>query len=82
MSNKSKSCSGPFNAEPTATRPTIPMWLVVLTLVLLFPGAVYFDHHRGSVTWLTTSKTRLNQREAPQCRPATILTCNGINFNL
>jgi hypothetical protein len=82
MSNESKSCSGPFNAEPMAMRSTVPMWLIVLTLVLLFPGAVYFDHHRGSVTRLTTSKTRLNKREAPAMPAGPILTCNDIHFNL
>jgi mono/diheme cytochrome c family protein len=35
------------DAEPTATRSTVPMWIFVLTLVLLFFGAVYFDHHSG-----------------------------------
>jgi hypothetical protein len=65
MSDESNSCSVRFNAEPTATRSTVPMWLVVLTLVLLFPDAVYFEHHRGSDMRLTTSKTRLNRRDAP-----------------
>ena len=37
----------PFEAEPMATRATVPMWIVVLTLALLFLGAVYFDHHSG-----------------------------------
>jgi len=35
------------DAEPMATRSTVPMWIVVLMLVLLFLGAVYFDHHSG-----------------------------------
>jgi len=47
MSDESKSCSVPFDAEPTATRSTVPMWILMLTLALLFLGAVYFDHHSG-----------------------------------
>ncbi len=47
MHDESKSCSAPFDAEPTATRATVPMWIVVLTLALVFLGAVYFDHHGG-----------------------------------
>ena len=35
------------DAEPTATRATVPMWIVVLMLLLLFLGGVYFDHHSG-----------------------------------
>ena len=35
------------NAEPTAARPLLPMWILVLTLILLFLGMVYFDHHSG-----------------------------------
>jgi mono/diheme cytochrome c family protein len=33
--------------EPTATRSTVPMWIFSLTLVLIYLGAVYFDHHGG-----------------------------------
>jgi mono/diheme cytochrome c family protein len=47
MSEETKSCSTPSNAEPTATRSTVPMWIFSLTLVLLFLGFVYFDHHGG-----------------------------------
>jgi cytochrome c553 len=47
MSDETKSCSTPSNAEPTATRSTVPMWVFSLTLVLLFLGLVYFDHHGG-----------------------------------
>jgi len=34
-------------AEPTAARSPMPIWIIVLTLLLLFLGAVYFDHHSG-----------------------------------
>lgn len=47
MSDESKSCSTPSNAEPVATRSTVPMWIFAVTLVLLYLGAVYFDHHSG-----------------------------------
>ena len=30
-----------------ASRAPVPVWIIVLTLVLLFLGAVYFDHHSG-----------------------------------
>lgn len=47
MSDESKSCSLPSNAEPTATRSTVPMWIIVVTLVLVFIGFVAFDRHSG-----------------------------------
>jgi mono/diheme cytochrome c family protein len=47
MSDETKSCSTPTNAEPKATSSTVPMWIFSLTLVLLYLGAVYFDHHGG-----------------------------------
>lgn len=48
MSDELKSNSGRNpEGEPTASPSTIPMWIVVLTLVLLYLGAVYFDHHAG-----------------------------------
>jgi len=48
MNNESKvnSESSP-ESEPMAARSTMPIWIIVLTLVLLFLGAVYFDHHGG-----------------------------------
>ena len=46
MSLQQKS-NAPSDTEPTATRATVPMWIFVLTLVLLFLGSVYFDHHSG-----------------------------------
>lgn len=33
--------------EPVSSRSTMPMWIIVLTLVLLYLGLVYFDHHSG-----------------------------------
>jgi mono/diheme cytochrome c family protein len=45
MSDEIKSSTP--NAEPTAARSLVPMWILVLTLILLFLGAVYFDRHSG-----------------------------------
>ena len=47
MSDESKSCSIPSTAEPTATRSTVPMWIIVVTLLLLFISFVFFDRHSG-----------------------------------
>ena len=47
MSDESKSCSTPSTTEPTATRSTVPMWIIVVTLLLLFLGLVSFDRHSG-----------------------------------
>jgi mono/diheme cytochrome c family protein len=47
MSDETKSCSAPSNAEPVAARSHLPMWIVGLLLLLLYVGAVYFDHHGG-----------------------------------
>src|ERR1035437_8656736 len=33
--------------EPVVTRSTAPMWIIVVALVLLFVGAVHFDHQGG-----------------------------------
>jgi len=35
------------DAEPAVSRSTVPIWIIVLTLMLLFLGMVYFDHHGG-----------------------------------
>ena len=35
------------DAGPTASRSTVPIWIIVLTLLLSFLGTVYFDHHSG-----------------------------------
>jgi mono/diheme cytochrome c family protein len=40
-------CCQKTDAEPTAARSAMPIWIITLTLVLLFLGAVYFDHHSG-----------------------------------
>ena len=48
MSDESpKDCCANSAGEPTATRSTAPMWIIVATLILLFVGGVYFDHHGG-----------------------------------
>jgi hypothetical protein len=39
--------SQPRDAEPAVARSTVPMGIIVLTLMLLFLGMVYFDHHGG-----------------------------------
>ena len=43
---KSTSCEQ-ADVEPTATNSAVPIWIIVLTLILLFLGAVYFDRHSG-----------------------------------
>jgi mono/diheme cytochrome c family protein len=35
------------STEPAASLVPVPVWIFALTLVLLFLGAVYFDHHSG-----------------------------------
>jgi mono/diheme cytochrome c family protein len=47
MSDESKSSCPPTGGELTATTATVPMWIIVLLLMLLFLGGVYFDHHSG-----------------------------------
>ena len=48
MSDELKSCNSQTpEAEPAASRLAAPIWIIVLTLLLLFLGAVYFDHHSG-----------------------------------
>jgi len=39
--------NAPLDTEPTATHETVPTWIFVLALLLLFLSAVYFDHHSG-----------------------------------
>lgn len=34
-------------AEPPAARSTLPIWIIMVTLVLMLLGAVYFDRHSG-----------------------------------
>jgi mono/diheme cytochrome c family protein len=48
MNDEAKSnCPARTGGEPAATRSTVPMGIVVLLLMLLFLGGVYFDHHSG-----------------------------------
>lgn len=47
MSDESQFNPVPSNGEPVATRSTVPMWIIVLMLLLLFLGFVYFDRHSG-----------------------------------
>ena len=47
MSDEIKSFSTPPNSEPTAARSHLPMWILMLTLVLLYVGGIYFDRHSG-----------------------------------
>jgi mono/diheme cytochrome c family protein len=48
MSDELKSSSAQTpDAEPAAARSAAPIWIIVLTLLLLFLGAVYFDRHSG-----------------------------------
>ena len=37
----------PSEPAPEAGRSTLPIWIVVLTLLLLFLGGLYFDQHGG-----------------------------------
>jgi mono/diheme cytochrome c family protein len=47
MSDEKKSCCNTPEAEPTATRSAAPMWIIVVTLTLLFFGGLYLDGHSG-----------------------------------
>jgi mono/diheme cytochrome c family protein len=48
MSDELKSStSQTSDTEPSVSRSTVPIWIIVLTLLLLFLGMVYFDHHSG-----------------------------------
>ncbi len=48
MSDELKSSmSRSSDVEPAVSRSTVPIWIIVLTLMLLFLGMVYFDHHGG-----------------------------------
>ena len=41
------SCCPNNEAEPVATRSVAPMWIIVVTLALLFFGGLYLDSHGG-----------------------------------
>ena len=47
MSDETKSCSTPSNAEPTAARSHLPMWILLVLLALLYLGGTYFNQHSG-----------------------------------
>ena len=47
MSDENKSCCNTPDAEPTATRSAAPMWIIVVTLTLLFFGGLFLDSHGG-----------------------------------
>ncbi|HEX5399717.1 MAG TPA: cytochrome c [Verrucomicrobiae bacterium] len=47
MSDEAKSNSISSNGEPAATQSAVPLWIVVVTLMMVFLGGVYFDHHSG-----------------------------------
>jgi mono/diheme cytochrome c family protein len=47
MSDEPKSSPSPSNGEPAAARSHLPMWIVLLLLVLLYAGGIYFDRHSG-----------------------------------
>ena len=45
--NEPSDCRPEPDAEPAVTPASVPVWLIVLTLVLLFLGAIYFDRQSG-----------------------------------
>jgi len=47
MSDENKSSCNTPDAEPTATRSAAPMWIIVVTLLLIFFGGHYLDTHSG-----------------------------------
>lgn len=47
MSDENKSCCKASEAEPTVTRSAAPMWIIVVTLTLLFFGGLFLDSHGG-----------------------------------
>ena len=47
MSDENKSCCNPPDTEPTVTRSAAPMWIIVVTLTLLFFGGLFLDSHGG-----------------------------------
>ena len=57
MSDEKESCCGTETGEPTATRSAAPMWIIVVTLALLFAGGLFLDSHgrlwlcKGSTSW-------------------------------
>ena len=47
MSDEKKNCCSTETGEPTATRSSAPMWIIVVTLALLFTGGLFLDSHGG-----------------------------------
>jgi mono/diheme cytochrome c family protein len=47
MSDENKSSCNTPDTEPTATRSAAPMWIIVVTLLLIFFGGHYLDTHGG-----------------------------------
>jgi mono/diheme cytochrome c family protein len=47
MSDEKKNCCSPETSEPTVTRSAAPMWIIVVTLTLLFFGGLFLDSHGG-----------------------------------
>jgi mono/diheme cytochrome c family protein len=47
MSDEIKSSCNVIDAEPTVTRSAAPMWIIVVTLMILFFGGLYLDSHSG-----------------------------------
>jgi len=45
IDDSKKDCCPGSDTEPTVTRSAAPMWIIVVTLVLLFFGALFFDSH-------------------------------------
>ena len=45
MSQPVPSTSAPAESRPNGA--TVPIWLIILTAVLIYGGAVYFDDHGG-----------------------------------
>lgn len=47
MSDEKKPCCQGENGELAATRSAAPMWIIVVTLALLFAGGLFLDSHSG-----------------------------------
>lgn len=47
MSDENKSSFNVLNEEPKVERSSAPMWIIVVTLALLFVGGVFLDSHGG-----------------------------------
>jgi mono/diheme cytochrome c family protein len=47
MSDETKLNSIAAGSEPTAARSHLPIWILLVLLMLLYLGGIYFDHHSG-----------------------------------